>query len=224
MPFLFGAVFSVLYIVGMSLFVAARANEFSTLELNELGDFLAGVCSPLALVWLFVGFTIQAKALRESRQQLLDAAELQEESLELLRQQTDAAQDRLDLEASRRESELEPRFFLNFLASNVLAGSEATYEFELCNEGPAASDVHIDVHPPLRTVGCHGALINARIRNGERHRLGYSVTPDTPTQTVVLRVKYTREDGKRGVYAKQLSVVASTSPSDASLPTLTLLS
>ena len=60
------------------LFIAAilflRGNDAWDLlragNLNELGDFLAGVCTPLAFGWLVYGYLLQSKELRLQREEL----------------------------------------------------------------------------------------------------------------------------------------------------------
>jgi hypothetical protein len=41
-----------------------KRGDFSTMELNAVGDFLAGTVSPLALIWLVAGYLQQGKELR----------------------------------------------------------------------------------------------------------------------------------------------------------------
>ena len=57
-----GTVFYLGILVGV--FFRVGAAPFVGKQLNEWGDFLAGVFGPLALLWLALGYFIQAKELR----------------------------------------------------------------------------------------------------------------------------------------------------------------
>lgn len=45
-------------------------DEFQSLKLNEKGDFLAGVFSPLAFLWLVYGYLQQGQELKQNNQAL----------------------------------------------------------------------------------------------------------------------------------------------------------
>lgn len=52
-------------------------DEFNSLKLNEKGDFLAGVFSPLAFLWLVYGYLQQGRELKQNTESLrLQATEL----------------------------------------------------------------------------------------------------------------------------------------------------
>ncbi|WP_343344884.1 hypothetical protein WJT74_11175 [Sphingomicrobium sp. XHP0239] len=68
------------YIVGLILYLWIQGQNPADLALNELGDFLGGVSSPLAFLWLVLGFFQQSREIRLSSQALhLQAAEMREE-------------------------------------------------------------------------------------------------------------------------------------------------
>ena len=54
---------------------------------SEIGDFLAGFLSPLALLWIVVGTRIQSTELREQRHQFIQANETQSDQLSVLKQE-----------------------------------------------------------------------------------------------------------------------------------------
>ena len=62
---------SILYIVAILFF---RGNDAWKLlkagKLSELGDFLAGLFTPLAFLWLVYGYFLQSKELRLQRKEL----------------------------------------------------------------------------------------------------------------------------------------------------------
>ncbi|WP_049696063.1 hypothetical protein [Pseudomonas fulva] len=70
---------SALYFVLMWWAVGERIGALKTMELNSVGDFLAGAFSPLAFLWLVLGFAQQGLELRISSDTLkLQVKELNE--------------------------------------------------------------------------------------------------------------------------------------------------
>ena len=82
---------SILYI-GAILFL--RSNDAWELlragNLNELGDFLAGVFTPLAFGWLVYGYLLQSKELRLQREELALTRKQLGKQTELLQEQVTA--------------------------------------------------------------------------------------------------------------------------------------
>lgn len=74
---LIGLVLSALYVVGVTVYLFVQGQNPANLALNELGDFLGGVSSPLAFLWLVLGFFQQSREIRLSNQALhLQAREM----------------------------------------------------------------------------------------------------------------------------------------------------
>lgn len=72
-----GAALTGIYVLGMGTLVAARWEDFAKLELNALGDFLAGAFGPIAFLWLVLGYMQQGRELRVNSEALrLQAEEL----------------------------------------------------------------------------------------------------------------------------------------------------
>lgn len=84
------------YLLVLGIYVFVQRGPVMAMEPNEFGDFLAGAASPLAFLWLVLGYlqqgdelsqntaalTLQAKELRDSVEQqkaLVDATRLQHE-------------------------------------------------------------------------------------------------------------------------------------------------
>ena len=66
-----------LYGVGLVVYLVAQGQNPADLQLNELGDFLGGVSSPLAFLWLVLGFFQQSREIRLSNKALhLQAREM----------------------------------------------------------------------------------------------------------------------------------------------------
>lgn len=75
---LIGLALSGLYVAALVLYLVVQGQNPANLELNELGDFLGGVSSPLAFLWLVLGFFQQSREIRLSSRALhLQAREMQ---------------------------------------------------------------------------------------------------------------------------------------------------
>ena len=65
------------YVLGLVAYLALQGQNPADLRLNELGDFLGGVSSPLAFLWLVLGFFQQSREIRLSNKALhLQAQEM----------------------------------------------------------------------------------------------------------------------------------------------------
>ena len=74
---LIGLALSAVYVVGVALYLVVQGQNPADLKLNELGDFLGGVSSPLAFLWLVLGFFQQSREIRLSNKALhLQAREM----------------------------------------------------------------------------------------------------------------------------------------------------
>ncbi len=78
----------------------------STGPLNELGDFLAGVFTPAALVWLIYGYFLQSKELGLQSKELGLQREELEETRKTLGQQVEVLQEQADVELQRSRPNL----------------------------------------------------------------------------------------------------------------------
>ena len=66
------------YLAGLVIYLWVQGQNPADLRLNELGDFLGGVSSPLAFMWLVLGFFQQSREIRLSSKALhLQAREMQ---------------------------------------------------------------------------------------------------------------------------------------------------
>lgn len=72
-----GFALSAIYAAGVAAYLIATGMNPAELRLNELGDFLGGVSSPLAFLWLVLGFFQQGREIRLSNRALhLQAEEM----------------------------------------------------------------------------------------------------------------------------------------------------
>lgn len=76
--------YAVLVVVFIRKYETGFVDRVVDLDLNELGDFLAGIFAPLAFLWLFVATMMQSQELKLQRKELT-------ENREVMQEQADAA-------------------------------------------------------------------------------------------------------------------------------------
>lgn len=113
---------------------------------NELGDFLAGIFGPLALLWVVLGFLQQGVELRNSRAALLLQAEELKESVAAQRDMGKAAWEQVNVNRdglmAARAKEIEPSFLLRGGGGGSSGGTKY-FNFVLSNQGAIAHKIEI---------------------------------------------------------------------------------
>ncbi|MGB7405933.1 MAG: hypothetical protein WA906_09600 [Pacificimonas sp.] len=72
-----GFALTALYVAALVVYLIVQGQNPANLALNELGDFLGGVSSPLAFLWLVLGFFQSSREIRISSKALhLQATEM----------------------------------------------------------------------------------------------------------------------------------------------------
>ncbi|MBK3459244.1 hypothetical protein [Pseudomonas haemolytica] len=144
-----GVVVSILYFGFVSWLISGKISGLGDLELNNVGDFLAGVFGPLAVLWLVLGFFQQGIELRQGTQALnLQAIELQasvEQQKELVAisaVQFDMAKRNAELEHERLASSIEPKFSLNYIKRREVVNT-VMFSFELTNGGHSVTCIDL---------------------------------------------------------------------------------
>ncbi|MBL4835774.1 MAG: hypothetical protein JKY26_17625 [Pseudomonas sp.] len=87
--------------------------KLNTMELNEVGDFLAGIFGPVALLWLVIGIILQSFELRSSRQALLLQANELKESVKQQRDLVQVTREQLSQESKSRLAAQKKAAYLN---------------------------------------------------------------------------------------------------------------
>lgn len=131
-----------LYLGGSLLVFFLRWNEVRALELNELGDLLAGIFSPLAFLWLVLGYLQQGRELEQNTEALrLQAHELKlsvEQQTELAR----VAREQLEVERRQYDERIRPRFDVKgFHVTSTYGSQVPSISVNLVNYGAKAVDV-----------------------------------------------------------------------------------
>ncbi|QIA23646.1 hypothetical protein [Mesorhizobium sp. AA22] len=94
---LFGGIATAIYVAFIAfVLIDSRTEGFfnitkSNLSLNTFGDFLAGVCAPLAFLWLFIATMVQSQELALQREELRLTREEFRLNREVAKQQAEEA-------------------------------------------------------------------------------------------------------------------------------------
>lgn len=80
---------SIVWVVFVFVLILFKWNKLTLLELNEIGDFLAGVFAPLGFFWLVAGFYQNSKALRMQADELQKSTEAMNFQIEEMKESVD---------------------------------------------------------------------------------------------------------------------------------------
>ena len=198
----FGLAVSTLYVSGMTLTAIIRFDELKSLGLHEIGDFLAGVFAPLALLWLILGYFQQGKELRQNSDALaLQARELHQAAehagglLEMARKEHELALTQLRIESDareqaiareelarerRRKDSLQPRlsFYLAFTDSTGVA------HIKIKNNGGECSEFTLLI-PENNVLNLLEAVKEVKLKSHEYLFFDVQATSRLGTATVV---------------------------------------
>lgn len=146
-----GIAITAAYLVAAALLEWGEWDKFSELKPNEVGDFLAGVVGPLALLWLILGYFQQGEELRQSSMALAQQAEELRRSVEQQRALVDVTRAQVDAqirsfkaEALRWHTAEQPILVLSL--RDTACHADGTYSFSIwCrNDGMAAVEVRVE--------------------------------------------------------------------------------
>ncbi|MBD9629786.1 hypothetical protein [Pseudomonas sp. PDM19] len=164
---LIGLALTVIYGLIVCWLIWGRIGTLQTMDLNEVGDFLAGVFGPVAILWLILGYFQQGMELQQNNKALQMQADELRNSVE---QQTAMAESqRLSLKHNERT--LEPLLELN--VEDVFYDGDEDGEFRafrLTNLGEYCERVFIlmpedECHWMIETLSA-GETINFSVRYG----------------------------------------------------------
>lgn len=130
-----GRVVTGVYLVCVGVLVYWKRSTLNTLELNAIGDFLAGVFGPIAFLWLVLGYLQQGRELRLSS----EALQLQAKELNASVQQQAASVLAQNTALENHEKSLEPMLLVDAVHIQTVNGPEDS--FIIKNEGPHARNV-----------------------------------------------------------------------------------
>ncbi|WP_025120652.1 MULTISPECIES: hypothetical protein [unclassified Serratia (in: enterobacteria)] len=151
-----GVTVTCVYFLLLCITVAALKLNVMT-SWNELGDFLAGVFSPVAFLWLVLGYLQQQKELQQNTRALeLQAVELKN-SVDQYRDMVSVARDQLKMDQEsistakfEKENQYKPRIKAPSVKPAVISGGVYfVYRGILELAGEDAMNVSIKTEPPF---------------------------------------------------------------------------
>lgn len=129
-----GVIASFVWIVAAGLLAWLRQADLWAMELNEWGDFFAGVFAPLAFLWLVLGYLQQGEELRMQAAELNASVKQQRALVEVARNEFQA-----------RKSAALPHFRVN-PDGHLTVGQARHYRFKLLNYGATVSRVRVRMY------------------------------------------------------------------------------
>ena len=141
------------YLLLLGVYSYLDWHEFSTMKASEVANFLSGAFSPLAFLWLVLGFLQQGMELRHSAHALYLQQEELRNSVEQQQALVAVTREQLEMERlARRDAEQEsdrivrPRLVLHGGGWSS-SGGDRKFQFKLENVGTACTDVDIQITP-----------------------------------------------------------------------------
>lgn len=136
-----GALGTAIYLALIAIIVANKFDSFLHLELNELGDFLAGVFGPVAFLWLVLGFLQQGRELKLST----DALRLQADELRASVEQQTMMVESQKITLENHERSLDPLLVLQSVPGTHDEEGDYHFQFKVINKGAYCEDVAISI-------------------------------------------------------------------------------
>lgn len=179
---------------------------------NNIGDFLAGIFGPLAILWLILGFFQQGVELRQNTraldlqaQELHNSVEQQQNLVDVSRRQMEAEIEAIRFERERQAIAARPLFVFHGVGG-MFSGKKGTYSSNVKNLGNTATDVVFTFNPELEASSVIKVFSWS---HGEERKLEWRYKTPQAEGVVKLSVSYIDAIGVPGTQAFLLSPVAS---------------
>jgi hypothetical protein len=197
-----GILGTVVYLVIIAATVAFKFEKFLALELNELGDFLAGAFGPIAFLWLVLGFLQQGRELKLSTDALqLQAQELknsvQQQSImaSAATQQIESQRAALLLQEKEIERSISPIFNGITGSRQGGPGTNVITSIQIQNIGHEAREVSVQFDPPIGEVS--DRTLGKLPRNASSQTIDFVFPGESEDRHGRCLINYLRSDGKR---------------------------
>ena len=150
-----GFVLTAAYVWLLYFIFDGRIVESLSMKPNEIGDLLAGMFGPLAILWLILGFFQQGielrkntKALELQAKELQNSVEQQRELVDVTRKQFEISQESISYERQRESDAIRPKFVFGNVHAEM-QGSSARYLTSIRNMGGTATHLSFIFSPAV---------------------------------------------------------------------------
>ncbi|PTV59133.1 hypothetical protein [Pseudomonas putida] len=196
-----GALLTLVYLVGLWWLTSERLESLSLLELNAVGDFLAGAFGPLAILWLVLGFFQQGMELKQSTQALQLQGEELKNSVEQQRRMAELSLETLKLEQSNRLDQ-EKRFraaqrpILTIESAHpILVDKAYVLECRVINDGAQVFGVEFYLDDG---VSSNFQMSCRTLDRGQSEMVNVVWDSVSSRESLSLTITYTEQDGTAG--------------------------
>lgn len=163
---------------------------------NEFGDFLAGAFSPIAFLWLILGYLQQQRELQQNTRALEIQAEELKNSVEQYKAMVKVANEQLlsDREMlisakSEKEAQFKPRIRAPIISpAMIIGGGRFVYNTEIENAGAQAIQVHILTEPEFKLF--NGVSIHSLKEGKTSLRHGIEFNQEDLLDTFAMTIRY----------------------------------
>lgn len=190
---LWGTLVTIAYLAVIGWWVSTKWSSFLGLELNALGDFLAGAFGPIAFLWLVLGFLQQGRELRLQVEELSRSVQQQTVMAEAAMEQIKSQKAALDIQIWQHEQSISPSFDVQVFLANGPFNGRTSSQVRLTNRGAAVHGIEVLFEGPLGD--------GKPLEIGPLNSLGVSDDKifdySSPTENVTgfLTINYVRSDG-----------------------------
>lgn len=207
-----GIIVTVAYMAALWWFFDGRLGEIKSMPPNNIGDFMAGIFGPLAILWLILGFFQQGIELRQNTralelqaEELHNSVEQQRSLVEVSRKQMEAELEVIRFERERQATAARPQFVFHGVGGSF-SGTKGTYTSTVKNLGNTATDVVFSYEPEIEASSITKAFSWI---HGEERRLEWRYKTPQAEHIVKLSISFIDAAGTPGIQAFELSPVAS---------------
>jgi hypothetical protein len=201
--FWFGVAASIIWIGAIIWLTLWHIDLAQSMKPNEWGDFFAGVFSPLAFLWLILGYLQQGEELKQSTQalqlqaeELRNSVEQQRALVEVSRQQVESERRALALEIRTKQEGAKPIFLVRDRGGSFAGDGSGKHNLVIANAGSTARNVLVS----LRGLTDESLTIVDRLLFEHQIELQTSISVATPFPDVgaFLDITYIDALGQHG--------------------------
>ena len=191
------------YLFGLAFLFQDRTAELFAMPPNNIGDFLAGVFGPLAILWLILGFFQQGIELRQNTralelqaEELRNSVEQQKQLVDVSRKQVEAELEVIHYEREKQKTALRPSFIFHGVGASYNGVSSAVYRSRIKNLGNNATDVQFSYDPPMKASSLTTVFSWSR---GEEMSIEWSYESLIIEKMAILTISYLDASGLHGI-------------------------